>query len=47
LTTVVRSPSKGQVVALGYVHRDHLEPGTVLAVGEGPAEATVSALPLT
>ena len=47
LTTVVRSPSKGQVVALGYVHRDHLEPGTLLAVGEGPAEATVSALPLT
>ncbi|QRK09437.1 aminomethyltransferase family protein [Archangium violaceum] len=47
VTSVVRSPRKGQNVALGYVHRDHLEPGTVLTVGEGPAEATVSALPLT
>ncbi len=47
LTSVVRSPTQGQVVALGYVHRDHLEPGTVLAVGDGPAEATVSALPLS
>jgi folate-binding protein YgfZ len=47
VTSVVRSPLKGQAVALGYVHRDHLEPGTVLAVGDGPAEATVSALPFT
>lgn len=47
VTSVVRSPRKGQNVALGYVHRDHLEPGTVLTVGEGPAEATVSSLPLT
>ncbi|HSP81223.1 MAG TPA: glycine cleavage T C-terminal barrel domain-containing protein [Myxococcaceae bacterium] len=46
LTSVVRSPRKGQYVALGYVHRDHLEPGTVLTVGEGPAEATVVHLPL-
>jgi len=45
VTTVVRSPRKGQNVALGYVHRDHLEPGTVLKVGDGPAEASVSALP--
>jgi folate-binding protein YgfZ len=47
VTSVVRSPRKGQTVALGYVHRDHLEPGAVLTVGEGPAEATVSALPFT
>lgn len=47
VTSVVRSPRKGQHVALGYVHRDHLEPGTVLTVGEGPAEATVAALPLS
>ncbi|MFY0571226.1 YgfZ/GcvT domain-containing protein [Archangium lansingense] len=47
VTSVVRSPLKGQTVALGYVHRDHLEPGTVLALGEGPAEATVAALPFT
>jgi folate-binding protein YgfZ len=47
VTSVVRSPLKGQTVALGYVHRDHLEPGTVLAVGDGPAEATVATLPFT
>jgi folate-binding protein YgfZ len=47
VTSVVHSPLKGQTVALGYVHRDHLEPGTVLAVGDGPAEATVAALPFT
>ncbi len=47
VTSVVRSPLKGQTVALGYVHRDHLEPGTVLTVGDGPAEATVAALPFT
>ncbi|AKJ07300.1 aminomethyltransferase [Archangium gephyra] len=47
VTSVVRSPLKGQMVALGYVHRDHLEPGTVLAVGDGSAEATVAALPFT
>ncbi|WNG20671.1 YgfZ/GcvT domain-containing protein [Cystobacter fuscus] len=45
LTSVVRAPGSGQSLALGYVHRDHLEPGTVLTVGDGPAEATVSALP--
>jgi folate-binding protein YgfZ len=45
LTSVVRSPRKGQYVALGYVHRDHLEPGTVLTLGAGPAEATVAPLP--
>lgn len=45
LTSVVRSPGQGQSVALGYVHRDHLEPGTKLSLGEGPAEVTVSALP--
>jgi folate-binding protein YgfZ len=47
VTSVVRSPLKGQTVALGYVHRDHLEPGTVLALGDGPAEATVATLPFT
>ncbi len=45
VTSVVRSPRQGQTVALGYVHRDHLEPGTVLTVGDGPAEATVAILP--
>ncbi|WP_257448067.1 CAF17-like 4Fe-4S cluster assembly/insertion protein YgfZ [Archangium lipolyticum] len=46
VTTVAHSPGKGLTVALGYVHRDHLEPGTVLTVGEGPTEATVANLPL-
>jgi folate-binding protein YgfZ len=45
VTSVVRSPRQGQNVALGYVHRDHLEPGTVLTVGDGPTEATVAPLP--
>ena len=45
LTTVTRAPGTEAPVALGYVHRDHLEPGTVLTLGDGPAEATVTALP--
>jgi folate-binding protein YgfZ len=45
VTSVARSPRMGQLVALGYVHRDHLAPGTALTLGEGPAEATVTALP--
>ncbi|MDY7227229.1 aminomethyltransferase family protein [Hyalangium rubrum] len=44
LTSVVRSPATGQQVALGYVHRDHLEPGTELTLAEGPT-VKVAALP--
>jgi folate-binding protein YgfZ len=44
LTSVVRSPTRGQRVALGYVHRDHLEPGTELTLAEGPT-VTVAPLP--
>lgn len=44
LTSVVHSQLKGQTVALGYVHRDALAPGTVLEVAGGTA--TVAALPL-
>lgn len=47
ITSVARSPAKGQRVALGYVHRDSLEPGTELTVAGGPATATVTALPFT
>ncbi|MCP3141667.1 CAF17-like 4Fe-4S cluster assembly/insertion protein YgfZ [Pyxidicoccus xibeiensis] len=47
LTSVVRSPVKGQRVALGYVHRDSLEPGTELTLAEGPATAKVAPLPFT
>ncbi|SET85174.1 aminomethyltransferase family protein [Stigmatella erecta] len=43
LTSVVRSPAQGQRVALGYVHRDHLDPGTELTLAEGP---TVKVAPL-
>jgi len=45
LTTVVTSAAKGQVAALGYVHRDFLAPGTELDVASG-GKAVVTALPL-
>jgi folate-binding protein YgfZ len=45
LTSVVQSQLKGQTVALGYVHRDSLTPGTVLEVASG-GTATVAELPL-
>jgi folate-binding protein YgfZ len=45
VTSVVRSPRLGQHVGLGYVHRDALEPGTVLRLAGGAGEATVHALP--
>jgi glycine cleavage system aminomethyltransferase T len=43
----VASPRFARTVALGYVHRDHAAPGTVLTVllSGGPAAAVVSALP--
>ncbi|RKH71586.1 CAF17-like 4Fe-4S cluster assembly/insertion protein YgfZ [Corallococcus aberystwythensis] len=48
VTSVVSSPVKGQRVALGYVHRDSLEPGTELTLGgEGAGTVTVAALPFT
>lgn len=46
ITSVTVSPLRRERVALGYVHRAHLTPGTVLTVGEGPAEAKVLSLPL-
>ncbi len=44
LTSVVRSEAKGQHIALGYVHRDFLAPGTELAVATG-GKAVVAVLP--
>ena len=44
VTSVVFSPKRGQQVALGYVHRDHLAAGTVLDVAGG-GSATVTSLP--
>jgi folate-binding protein YgfZ len=43
ITSAVRSPALGHVVALGYVHRDFTAPGTALSVGD--TAATVAALP--
>ncbi|KFE62702.1 YgfZ/GcvT domain-containing protein [Hyalangium minutum] len=37
ITSVVRSPAQGQRVALAYVHRDHLDPGTELTLAAGPS----------
>lgn len=45
VTSVVRSPARGAVIGLGYVHRDSLEPGTRLEVADYPPGAIVHALP--
>lgn len=41
VTSVVKSPKRGQGLALGYVRRDHLAPGTALAIATG-GTATVT-----
>ena len=43
ITSAVQSPALGRPIALGYVHRDFVEPGTSLIVSG--AAAVVSALP--
>ncbi len=43
VTSGVRSPVLDRPIALGYVHRDFVAPGTELTVGD--ARATVTALP--
>jgi glycine cleavage system aminomethyltransferase T len=47
LTSVVRSPYLGAVIAMGYVHRDFVEPGTTVEVTSpaGALTAEVSGLP--
>jgi len=45
ITSVVQSPQLSQRIGLGYVHRDSLDAGTLLVVGEGVAHATVQPLP--
>lgn len=47
VTSAVRSPSLKRIIALGYVHRDYLAPGTamVVATPPGEAKALVSHLP--
>ncbi len=37
ITSATASPKLGAVLALGYVHRDHAEPGTELSVGGSQA----------
>ena len=43
ITSAVHSPQSGRWIALAYLHRDFLEPGTRVEVitGSGPAAATV------
>lgn len=47
LTSVVRSPALERPIALGYVHREFVEPGTAVTVAtrEGAAAATIAPLP--
>jgi folate-binding protein YgfZ len=47
VTSAVMSPALDRPIALGYVHRDFVEPGTAVAVviGEVPVGATVTELP--
>ncbi len=45
VTSVVPSRRLGQQVALAYVHRDALAPGTALQLAGGAGNATVHALP--
>lgn len=46
ITSVIASHPLGQNVALGYVHRDLLEPGTELEIAGSTGKAVVHALPL-
>ena len=45
VTSVVRSEKTKQNIALAYVQRDHLTPGTVLDLPAGGGTVTVSSLP--
>jgi folate-binding protein YgfZ len=47
ITSAARSPALERTIALGYVHRDLVEPGTRLEVAgaEGPQNAVVTRLP--
>jgi folate-binding protein YgfZ len=43
VTSATLSPALGRPIALGYVHRDFVEPGTLVSVSD--SQATVSRLP--
>ena len=42
VTSAARSPALGRPIAMAYVHRDFVEPGTAVTVDRGPAAAVVS-----
>ena len=46
LTSVVWAPGIRTVAALGFVRREHWEPGTELTIRDGDAVARVATLPL-
>jgi glycine cleavage system aminomethyltransferase T len=43
ITSSVQSPDLGRPIALGYVHRDFVQPGTALEIAGKPA--SIAALP--
>jgi len=47
VTSAVRSIALGRPIALGYVRREHFEPGSAVTVvtGDGPVQARVAELP--
>jgi folate-binding protein YgfZ len=47
VTSAAHSPALGQPIALGYVHRDYVAPGTRVTAAHGDATlpSTVTALP--
>ena len=47
VTSAVRSIALGRPIALGYVRREHFEPGTAVTVVDGAGEqpARIAALP--
>jgi folate-binding protein YgfZ len=47
VTSAAHSPALGKSIALGYIHRDHVAPGSRVTVARGDASlaATVTALP--
>ena len=47
VTSAAMSPALGTPIALGYVHRDFVEPGSAVAilVGDARLSATVTGLP--
>lgn len=45
VTSAVRSVALDRLIALGYVHRDHTAPGTIVQIGAQGLPATITPLP--